>query len=83
MFRPLEYFIIDALSRLSSQDESHVHSHTYTSHSFDTPVTIDRSVFVYICIPTDMYIHAFLIIFTNLWVGLKEEPETNNNESGL
>ena len=31
----------------------------------------------------DMYIHAFLIIFTNLWAGLNEEPETNNNESGL
>ncbi len=79
MFRPLEYFIIDALSRLSSQDESHVYSHAYTSSCFDTPVTIDRSVLVSI----DIYIHIFLIIFTNLWVGLGErerERGTRNKQ---
>jgi hypothetical protein len=27
-----------------------------------------------------MYIHRFLIIFTNLWVDLGEEPETNNEK---
>jgi hypothetical protein len=30
-----------------------------------------------------MYIHAFLIIFTNLWVDLREQPEISNHESGL
>lgn len=48
IFCPLEYFIIDALSRLSSQEEAHVHSHACTSSCFDTLIQIDRSVCVYV-----------------------------------